>query len=206
MQIVIASHNVHKIREFRAILKPLAGLDILSLIDFPDYHLPPETGTTFEENAILKAVDAAKHLNKWVLADDSGLVVPALQGAPGVYSARYAGPDATDAENRKKLLGEMRHLHDTLRQAYFECWIALAGPQGLKKVVRGLCEGMILDHERGGQGFGYDPIFIKHEYGKTFAEMDEATKNRISHRRKAFDRILPAIDSLITSETLPVNS
>jgi XTP/dITP diphosphohydrolase len=203
MQIVIASHNVHKIREFRAILKPLAGLDILSLIDFPDYHLPPETGTTFEENAIIKAVDAATHLNKWVLADDSGLVVPALQGAPGVYSARYAGPDATDAENRKKLLAEMKHLHETLRQAYFECWIALASPQGLKKVVRGLCEGMILDHERGGQGFGYDPLFIKHEYGKTFAEMDETTKNRISHRRKAFDRILPALESLLATETLP---
>lgn len=202
MQIVIASHNVHKIREFRAILKPLAELDVLSLIDFPNYHLPPETGTTFEENAILKAVDAAGRLNKWVLADDSGLVIPALQGAPGVFSSRYAGPDATDAENRKKLLVEMRHLHDTLRQAYFECWIALAGPHGLKKVVRGLCEGMILDHERGGQGFGYDPIFIKHEYGKTFAEMDEATKNRISHRRKAFDRILPAIETLLTSEAL----
>ena len=203
MQIVIASHNVHKIREFRAILKPLAGLDILSLIDFPDYHLPEETGATFEENAILKAVDAAKHLNSWVLADDSGLVVPALQGAPGVYSARYAGSDATDAENRKKLLSEMRHLHDTLRQGYFECWIALASPQGLKKVVRGLCEGTILDHERGGQGFGYDPLFIKHEYGKTFAEMDETTKNRISHRRKAFDKVLPALESLLITETLP---
>jgi XTP/dITP diphosphohydrolase len=204
MQIVIASHNVHKIREFRAILKPLAGLDIVSLIDFPDYHLPPETGTTFEENAILKAVDAAKHLGRLVLADDSGLVVPALQGAPGVFSSRYAGADATDAENRKKLLADMSHLHDTLRHAYFECWIALASPEGLKKVVRGLCEGMILDHERGGQGFGYDPIFIKHEYGKTFAEMDEATKNRISHRRKAFDRILPAIESLLAaSEPLP---
>lgn len=203
MEIVIASHNVHKIREFRAILKPLAGLDILSLIDFPDYHLPPETGATFEENAILKATHAANHLKKLVLADDSGLVVPTLQGAPGVFSARYAGPDATDAENRKKLLSEMRHLHDTLRQAYFECWIALATPQGLKKVVRGLCEGVILDQERGGQGFGYDPLFIKHEYGKTFAEMDEATKNRISHRRKAFDKILPAIETILASETVP---
>ena len=201
MQIVIASHNVHKIREFRAILKPLAGLDVLSLIDFPNYHLPPETGATFEENAILKAVHAAAHLDKWVLADDSGLVVPALQGAPGVYSARYAGPDATDAENRKKLLRDMQHLHDALRQAYFECWIAIASPKGLKKVVRGISEGMILEAEKGSQGFGYDPLFIKHEYGKTFAEMDEATKNRVSHRRKAFDRILPTIESLLSSES-----
>ncbi|MBS3905172.1 MAG: RdgB/HAM1 family non-canonical purine NTP pyrophosphatase [Simkania sp.] len=202
MQIVIASHNVHKIREFRAILKPLAGLDVLSLIDFPDYHLPPETGATFEENATQKAVDAAKHLNKWVLADDSGLVVPALQGAPGVVSARYAGPDATDAENRKKLLADMRHLQEPLRQAYFECWIALASPLGIKKVVRGICEGTILDHERGSQGFGYDPIFIKHEYGKTFAEMDESIKNRVSHRRKAFDRILPTLETLLASEAV----
>ncbi len=201
MQIVIASHNVHKIREFRAILKPLAGLDVLSLIDFPNYHLPPETGATFEENAILKAVHAATHLDKWVLADDSGLVVPALQGAPGVYSARYAGPDATDAENRKKLLRDMLHLHDSLRQAYFECWIAIASPKGLKKVVRGISEGMILEAEKGSQGFGYDPLFIKHEYGKTFAEMDETTKNRVSHRRKAFDRILPTIEALLSSES-----
>ncbi len=201
MQIVIASHNVHKLREFRAILKPLAGLDVLSLIDFPDYRLPPETGATFEENATLKAVDAARHLGKWVIADDSGLVVPSLQGAPGVFSARYAGPDATDAENRKKLLLDMQHLSEPLRQAYFECWIALASPQGLKKIVRGICEGMILDRERGSQGFGYDPIFIKHEYGKTFAEMDESTKNRVSHRRKAFDRILPTLETLLTSET-----
>lgn len=203
MQIVIASHNVHKIREFRAILKPLVGLDVLSLIDFPDYHLPPETGETFEANAVLKAVHTAKVLDKWVLADDSGLVVPSLKNSPGVLSARYAGPDATDAENRKKLLSSMNHLEDTLRQAYFECWIALASKEGLKKVVRGLCEGIISDRERGGQGFGYDPLFIKHEYGKTFAEMDETTKNRISHRRKAFDKIVPTLESILISENVP---
>jgi XTP/dITP diphosphohydrolase len=202
MEIVIASHNVHKIREFRAILKPLAGLDVLSLIDFPNYHLPEETGKTFEENAVLKAEHAAAHLSKWVLADDSGLAVPALHGAPGVYSARYAGPDATDGENRKKLLRDMQHLHDSLRQAYFECWIAIASAKGIKKVVRGISEGTIVEAERGSQGFGYDPLFIKHEYGKTFAEMDETTKNRVSHRRKAFDRILPTLESLLSAEAL----
>lgn len=204
MEIVIASHNIHKIREFRALLKPLIHLDVLSLIDFPEYTLPEESGLTFEENALLKASDAAKHLGKWTLSDDSGLVVPALEGAPGVFSARYAGKKATDTENRKKLLHEMRHLTDQLRQAYFECWIALASPQGIKKIVRGTCEGVILDKERGCQGFGYDPLFIKHEYGKTFAELHETTKNQISHRRKAFDKILPALESLDASEDVQV--
>lgn len=200
MQIVLASHNVHKIREFRAILKSLAGIDVRSLIDFPHYHLPHETGKSFEENAVLKALHAAEALQEWVLADDSGLVVPALKGAPGIFSARFAGDHATDAENRKKLLHEMQHLRDGMRNAYFECWIALASPQGIKKIVKGVCEGVILELEKGGQGFGYDPLFIKHEYGKTFAEMDEQTKNRISHRRKAFDKLLPALETLVRAE------
>ena len=200
MQIVLASHNVHKIREFRAILKPLAGIDVRSLIDFPHYHLPPETGKTFEENAVIKALHAAQALQEWVLADDSGLVVPALKGSPGVLTARYAGENATDAENRKKLLQEMSHLRDGMRSAYFECWIVLASPQGVKKIVKGVCEGTILEAERGGQGFGYDPLFIKHEYGKTFAELDEQTKNRISHRRKAFDKLLPILETLVDCE------
>lgn len=196
MELVIGSRNVHKIREFRAILKPLVKFDLLSLIDFPQYVSPDETGSTFEENAILKAVHAASELQRWVIADDSGIVIPALNGAPGVYSRRYAGENATDKENRVKLLKEMRHLDDTCRQGYFECWIALASPQGLKKCVKGVSEGTITQEEKGSLGFGYDPIFIKHEYGKTFAELEEDIKNRISHRRKAIDKILPALESL----------
>lgn len=196
MELVIASRNVHKIREFRAMLKPLAKFDILSLIDFPQYAPPEETGSTFEENAILKAVHAAKELQKWVIADDSGIVIPALQGAPGIYSRRYAGDHATDKDNRTKLLQEMRHIDEPFRQGYFECWIALASPEGLKKTARGISEGIITQEERGSFGFGYDPIFIKHEYGKTFAELDEEIKNRISHRRKALDKILPALEML----------
>jgi XTP/dITP diphosphohydrolase len=206
MQLVIASRNVHKLREFRAILlKSVPDLDIFSLIDFPEYQPPEESGATFEENAILKAVHAAHSLQKWVLSDDSGLVVPALQGAPGVFSARYAGSHATDAENRKKLLGKMGHLSDTLRQAYFECWIALASPEGLQKVVKGLCEGVILDSERGRQGFGYDSIFVKHGYGKSFGELDDSTKNEISHRRKAFSKMLPTIKLVIDQERQSAN-
>jgi XTP/dITP diphosphohydrolase len=196
MQLVIASQNMHKIRECRAILKALPQLDVLSLMDFPKYTPPPETGSTFEENAILKATHAADALNHWVIADDSGLVVPGLNGAPGVFSARYAGPDATDKDNRQKLLHEMSHLREGQRDAQFECCIALASPDGLKKSVHGICQGTLATQERGSRGFGYDPLFLKFEYSKTFGELDEDTKNRISHRRKALDKILILLESL----------
>jgi XTP/dITP diphosphohydrolase len=197
-ELVIASTNMHKIREFRSILKPLVKLDVLSLCDFPSYVPPEENGKTFEENATLKAVAAAKSLNRWVIADDSGLVVPALKGAPGIYSARYAGNDATDFDNRKKLLEEMEHLLDDDRQAFYECCIVLASPTGVKKSVRGTCEGLLLSSDRGGGGFGYDPLFVKHGYSKTFAELPESVKNRVSHRRKALDKLLPSLDSLLS--------
>ncbi len=201
MELVIASRNMHKIREFRAILKKLGNFDLLTLIDFPSYAPLPETGATFEENAILKAVHAAKTLNHWTIADDSGLVIPALNGAPGVNSRRYAHENATDKENRQKLLKEMSHLQDLNRQGYFECWVALASPDGLIKAVKGVSEGMIVDKEKGSFGFGYDAIFVKHEYGKTFAELDEDTKNRISHRRKALDRLLPHLKLILQDNT-----
>ncbi len=196
MQLVIASRNVHKILELRTMLKAYKSLDILSLLDFPHYTPLPETGNTFEENATLKALHAAKTLNRWTLADDTGLVVPALQGAPGVISARYAGENATDPENRKKLLSEMQNIAEAHRQGYFECWLALASPQGLKKCVRGVCEGTILTEEKGGKGFGYDSLFVKYEYGKTFSELEENIKNRISHRRKALDKLHLLLESL----------
>lgn len=197
IEIIIASNNIHKIREFRAMLKPLSQLDVLSLRDFPSYSPLEEKGATFEENAVEKAVHAAKELNRWVIADDSGLVVPALKGAPGVFSARFAGNQATDLENRKKLLDAMHHLIDEDRNAYYECAIALASPTGLKKCVTGTSEGVLLPKEKGSSGFGYDSLFIKHGYNKTFAEMDESTKNRISHRRKAFDKLLLSLEEVL---------
>lgn len=198
ISLILASRNLHKIRECRAILHHLKHLDILSLLDFPDYIPPEEIGTTFSENAVIKAVHAAKALNSWVLADDSGLVIPALHGAPGIYSARYAGNRASDAENRKKLLEEMQHLLEEDRAGYFYCAAALASPEGLKKCVTGSCEGKILNKERGGSGFGYDPLFVKNEYNKTFSEIPEAIKNQISHRRKALDKILIFLENLRT--------
>lgn len=199
LELLIASTNMHKVREFRTLLKPYGRFDLLSLLDFPTYVPPEETGTTFEENATLKAQHAAKTLNRWVIADDSGLVVPALNGAPGVYSARYAGNDATDLENRKKLLEQIQHLLEEDRQAYFECAIALASPAGLRKCVKGTCEGTLLTKDRGGSGFGYDPIFVKHGYNKTFAELGDSVKNRISHRRKALDKLILSLEALMGS-------
>lgn len=197
MDLLIATKNGHKIREFRSLLKRLKGFDLYSLIDFPEYIPPFESGKTFEENAILKAADAAKRLNKWALADDSGLIVPALQGKPGVFSARYAGEEATDKENRKKLLAEMNGLNAELRSAFFECCLALTSPDGKIKVARGLCEGRIIEAERGGNGFGYDPLFIKHDYNQTFGEISESVKNQISHRAKALEKITPMLESLL---------
>lgn len=199
-ELVIASTNIHKVREFKALLKSFVRLDILSLRDFPNYVPPEETGATFEENATLKAEHAAKALNRWVLADDSGLIVPALNGAPGIFSARYAGNDATDLENRKKLLDEIQHLMEEDRQAFFECSIALASPTALKKCVKAICEGSLVTTDRGCGGFGYDPLFIKHGYNKTFAELEESVKNRISHRRKALDKIILSLESFMSEE------
>jgi XTP/dITP diphosphohydrolase len=197
IELVIASHNLYKVRELKTLLKPFDFLDILSLKDFPDYHLPPETGKTFEENAIIKALSAAKHLHKWTLAEDSGLIVPALQGEPGIFSARYAGKNATDQDNRKKLLEKMHHLKPEERNAYFLCAVALATPSGsIKKCVSATCEGFILTEEQGRGGFGYDALFVKHDYRKSFASLDDTIKNRISHRKKAIDKLLPSLESI----------
>lgn len=196
MELVLATENLHKIREFREMFKAVEGIDILSLAQFPDYTPPEETGTTFTENAELKALHAAKYLNRTVLADDSGLVVPGLRGEPGVYSRRYAGGNATDLENRRKLLSETKHLEGESRAAYFECALAIATKDGIKKSISAKVEGLLITEERGQNGFGYDPIFQKYDSHLTFAELDEATKNRISHRHKALQKILPMLEAL----------
>lgn len=197
MEIVIASRNLHKIREFRDMLKRFKHIDILSLLNFPQYNLPDEQKGTFEDNALFKAKHAAEKLQKWVLADDSGLVVPSLKGKPGVCSQLYAGEDATDSENRQKLLKEMKGLNDLERSAYYECCIALASPNEVKKCVTGICEGFILHEERGRNGFGFDSLFVKNDYDKSFAEIDEATKNRISHRRKALEKLIATFETIL---------
>lgn len=198
MEIIIASSNLHKIRELRAMLKPFEKrFDVLSLLNFTHYSPPSEEGASFKENASQKAKHAAQALQKWVLADDSGLVVPALKGAPGLLSKQFANEEATDSENRKKLLDEMKDLKNLQRSAYYECCLVLADPAGtIKKTVSGTCEGVIIHEERGRNGFGYDPIFVKNEYDKTFAEIAESTKNRVSHRCKAFEKLTATLETL----------
>lgn len=195
-ELVIASRNIHKIREFKEMLPSSLNIDIRSLLDFPHYVPPEEDEKTFRLNAIKKAEHAAKNLNKWVLADDSGLIVPALNGAPGIFSARYAGSNATDAENRKKLLANMEHLDDEKRHGYFECCLAFASPSELIRCVCATCEGTIIKKEQGGLGFGYDPIFMKIGYKKTFAELESTVKNKVSHRGKALEKLLPTLESI----------
>lgn len=198
MQLVIASRNVHKIREYKEMLSELVSFDILSLLDFPDYRPEEERFDSFKKNAETKAINAAKKLNKIVLADDSGLVVPALDGEPGIYSARYAGKSASDADNRRKLLTNMEKLENEKRYAYFVCCTVLASPDGILKSVCATCEGRVSEREAGGGGFGYDPLFIKHGYGKTFAELNSQTKNRISARGKAIDKLLISLEELVS--------
>lgn len=201
MKLIIASHNLHKILEIRTVLKKLGRrLDLLSLIDFPGYEAPDETGSSFEENARIKAIHASKTLGEYVLADDSGLVVPALNGEPGVYSARYAGHDASDKENRQKLIERMKHLIDENRSAYYTSVMVLASPEKEIKIASGIAEGRILISERGSHGFGYDSLFVKEGYSSSFAEMPENIKYEISHRRKALEKVMPSIEMLLLKE------
>ena len=202
MDLVIATGNFHKILELKAIIRnQFKDIEILSLKDFIQYVADPEIGSTFSEIAENKAMHAARALGLYVIADDSGLVVPGLNGEPGIFSRRYAGDNATDKENRDKLIQQMKLLEADSRFAYFECALSFAGPKGPIKTIRGVCEGTILPEAKGRGGFGYDPLFMKHDYNKTFAELEEDIKNRISHRRKAFDKMIPYIESELLKVT-----
>ncbi len=202
MHLLLATSNFHKIREYRAMLRRLQGVDIYTFRDFSGYYSPEETGNTFTENALIKARHAAKELGLITIADDSGLVIPALNNEPGVHSARYAGQGASDADNRKKLLEKIQWLPQELRNAYFACVIALVSPDGFEKVFTGTCEGYVIDQERGSYGFGYDSLFIKYDYSKTLAELEEDVKNKISHRRKALNKMLPTLENLVSKHAL----
>lgn len=197
MNIIIATSNGYKIRETKALLKVFSSLDIFSLLDFPNFFSPQEEGRSIEEIAIFKASYAAKHLNSWALADQSALVVPALSGQPGVNSPHFAGINSSDKDNRKKLLSLLQNSSQPIdRFAYFECVVALASPSGIVKTTYGACEGFLAESEKGSGGFGYDCLFLKHDYKLTFAELSEDIKNHISHRAKALKKILPEIEKL----------
>ena len=190
MKILLATTNYGKIKEIMQYLSSLF-VELDSLNNHPGYISPEENGLSFIENAKIKASTAAKHFNCWALADDSGLVVPVLKGAPGIFSARFAGPDASDKENNTKLLAALKGYNDFERRAaFFECAIALSSPLGeIVKVFEGTCAGYIAFEPKGSNGFGYDPLFIKHGYDKSFAELTLDVKQKISHRHKALEKL-----------------
>ena len=186
MKVVLATKNAGKAKEIGRMLEG-SGVEIISLEGFPEVELPPETGKTMKENALLKARAAAGATGLPALADDSGLEVDFLGGAPGVYSARYSGEKATDEENWKKLLRELEGVPAERRAARFRCAIALVGFDAEEHLFEGVFEGLIAEAPRGTGGFGYDPVFFVPEAGRTAAELAPDEKNRISHRARAID-------------------
>ena len=192
--LVIASRNKGKTAEIRELLSGFP-ITIKNLDDFGPIPEVEEDGQTFDENAYKKASFTARILGYPALADDSGLVVDALDGAPGVFSARYAGADATNEQRLQKLLREMEGISN--RKASFECVISLAVPTGPALTYEGRCEGLIAESPEGTNGFGYDPVFFYPPYKKTFAQLTREEKGRVSHRGKALEELKNEFDSVI---------
>ncbi len=192
-KIIIATRNKGKAKEFEGLFQAY-GYAIETLLDHPEIPDIPETGNTFKENAYEKASVLAKELETIVLADDSGLEVDALDGAPGIYSARYAGEHGNDQKNNQKLLQELKELETENRDANFICSLVLVGPDKEPLFVEGKVYGRILKEPRGENGFGYDPLFYIPEKEKTMAELTSEEKNKISHRAKAIQQLEAHLD------------
>ncbi|MRJ78213.1 RdgB/HAM1 family non-canonical purine NTP pyrophosphatase [Aeromicrobium sp. SMF47] len=202
-RVVLASNNAKKLAELRRILEPLVpGIEVLGLADFPAYDEPAETEPTFEGNALIKARAALQATGLPSLADDSGLCVDALNGMPGVLSARWSGvpkSEGGDAANNRLLLSQLSDVPAERRTAQFRCAMALCTPEGLELVEHGEMAGRILTAEHGGGGFGYDPLFAADGFEVSTAELDPADKDRISHRGKALAAIAPAVVAALTA-------
>jgi len=194
--VVLATRNKHKLKEILELL-PGLKLEMRTLNDFPGAPEVVEDGDTLEENASKKAKSAALFCGLWALADDTGLEVDALSGAPGVYSARYAGPDCSYSDNNLKLLAALAGLSPEKRKAHFCCVMALSSPTGSIITVAGRLEGSIADAASGVNGFGYDPLFLVAGAGKTLAELSPAEKNVLSHRAEAVKKIEPYLKRLM---------
>lgn len=184
-RLLVSTRNAHKVGEIRAILGP--SFEVFDLSAVPDMPEVEETGTTFEDNAGLKAVAASLLFDGWVIADDSGIEVDALGGAPGIYSARYAGPTATDADNNTLLLKKLEGVAD--RSGRFRCVIVLARQGRKLAAFSGAVEGSIISELKGPGGFGYDPMFIPNGYTETFGQLPAEVKNRLSHRAQALEKL-----------------
>lgn len=195
LEIVLATRNRDKIREIKKLLNGI-NVRLLSLDDFPGCPEVVEDGETLEANAKKKALVVSQYTKKLSLAEDTGLEVEALGGAPGIHSARFAGDNVTYEDNNKKLLKLMEKFSLGERRARFRCVAALARPDGRVVTCEGVCEGIITFEMKGKSGFGYDPLFLLPEYGKTFAELGEEMKNKISHRARALAKIKEIINNL----------
>jgi XTP/dITP diphosphohydrolase len=197
--IVVATKNKGKAKEFEQLFSRY-GIEVKTLLDFPAIPDIEETGETFEENAMIKAETVAKLINEYVVADDSGLAVDALDGRPGIYSARYAGPGKDDEANIDKVLKELEGVRQEKRTARFYCALALAGPGVATITVSGTCEGMILYERKGSGGFGYDPIFYVPSENRSMAELSPERKNKISHRAEAMKQLERHIQKLVEAD------
>lgn len=196
LRIVLASRNKKKTREVSEILLPY-GFEVVPVTDFADVPEVVEDGSTFAENAAKKASQTALHLGQWVIGEDSGLMVDALGGAPGIYSARYSGEGATDERNNQKLLSDLCDVPPEKRGAGYLCSVALSDPSGaIRAACEGTCRGRILTEAEGAGGFGYDPYFFVPEYHRTFGLLSAVVKHRISHRARAFARFIPQLVAL----------
>ena len=192
-KLLLASRNMGKCREMRVLLQPL-GVEIIDVCELGNDVCVDEIGKTYAENASLKAGVFAEHFQIWAIGDDTGLEVDALDGAPGLHSARLAGPGGSDGDRRKTLLS-LLGAHSRPWTARFRCVVALAGPEGGIDLAEGACEGEIIPDERGDGGFGYDPIFLIKGFGRTMAEISPEEKNRVSHRARAVQALFPTLIS-----------
>jgi XTP/dITP diphosphohydrolase len=200
-RLVIASRNSGKLREIADLLA-VEGIAVTGIASFPGVPEIVEDGASFAENAAKKAVETARRLSEWVLGEDSGLVVDALKGAPGIFSARFSGPGATDEANNAKLLEELISVPNERRTAHYVCNIAVADPQGsIRLQLEAACHGRITTSARGSNGFGYDPYFLIPEYHRTFGELSPVVKRHLSHRGRAFERIIPPLVRLLKERT-----
>lgn len=194
MQIVLATHNQHKVDELRRILAPqLPGVEVLAY-DGPD---PVENGATFAENALIKARAAAAYTGLPAIADDSGICVDVLGGSPGIFSARWAGPNRDAEENLRLLLWQLTDIADDDRGAHFTCAAALALPDGTERTVEAEWPGQLLHEPNGANGFGYDPIFLPDGYAISAAELSGHVKNQVSHRAMAFEALVPLVREIV---------
>lgn len=195
MRILLATQNLGKVKELQELLTG-EEFEVISLADLEDWEEIEETGSTFAENAALKARVAAKRTGLITIADDSGLEVDALNGAPGVNSARYAGTPKDDQKNNEKLLAELEDVAEEERTARFRCALVIALPSGEEYLTEGIVEGRILTEPRGREGFGYDPLFYLPDFGRTMAQLNLSQKNKISHRAQAFRNAIPMLKDL----------